>query len=224
MFKRLPVIDEPDHTVPLSTADLVLLNNPESERATRLRCVARDVFTATRTLSCVALVPLRGIDPSLLIGNIAYALGEMQHKTALIEANLRTPKIGEIFGLPPGAAGLATMLDQRPVSGLYEINPWLTLIPAGEATGDITGLLNSPRLDGVVKSVVPKHTLTIVCCPPAEEFSDHTFIIPSCEGVIVVARKDNTRMAEVVALRHQIERLSKPLVFALLQTSKAGWR
>ena len=225
MLKKLLAKSLSEPLEPLREAELILLSEPESGKAVKLRCVARDFFTAVQTVKRVAIVPTRGVDSSALICNLAYALGEMHYKTALIDADLRASKAGEIFGMSRSAPGLSDMLDRKTDrTGEFIINPWLTLIPAGRVMGDITGFLSSPALDDLIKRVAEDHSLTIVNCPPASEYLDYTFIVPNCDSVVVVVRKDKTRMVEVVALRQQVERLRVPTIYALMDTSRSGWR
>ena len=206
----------------LDLSRILLHADPGSEDASQLRSLAQEVSASTHSLRRIAVIPIDQGHASRLISNIAYALGDTQQRTALVEADLRSPQIATRFRLPSSAIGLAGVLeDKAPLAAAEcQINPWLTIIPGGRPSIEAPGLLNLPRFSEIVHDVSERHALTIVYCPAANRWLDYSFIVRACEGIIIVAQKDKSRMTKIQAVRDQIERIGIPLVYAMLENGK----
>ena len=215
---------------PLAPADpaldlsrILLHTDPGSEDASRLRSLAQEVFANTRSSRRVAVIPIDQGRASRLICNVAYAIGETQQRIALIEADLRSPQIATRFRLPSPEIGLAGVLEEKAPLAAAEcqINPWLTIIPGGRPSSiEPPGLLNLPRFSEIVHDVSERHASTLIYCPPASRCLDYNFIVRACDGIVIVAQKDKSRMAKILAVRDQIERCGVPIVYAMLENGK----
>ena len=217
--RRTPV---PAAETALDLSRILLHADPGSEHASQLRSLAQEVFSSTRSSRRLAVIPIDQGRASRLICNVAYAVGETQQRIALIEADFRSPQVATRFRLPSSAIGLAGVLEEKAPLAAAEcqINSWLTIIPSGQSSIEPPGLLNSPRLSDIVHDVAERHASTLVYCPPASQWLDYSFIVRACDGIVIVAQKDRSRMAKILAVRDQIERLGVPIVYAMLENGK----
>ncbi|MFZ4381983.1 MAG: hypothetical protein ACOYO0_08475 [Sandarakinorhabdus sp.] len=96
---RRPVSDE-----------LVVLSDPGSVRAESIRMlrtqvIAQHIKNGRRGLAVVASADGHGC--SFVAANLAVAMAQVGFKILLVDANMRSPRQDQIFGLDPNAPGLS---------------------------------------------------------------------------------------------------------------------
>ena len=122
--------------------------------------------------------------------NLATALA--QHaRTCLVEADLRRPRLGRIFGLdhPQGLTNVLTgsgTLDTATV-GVPDL-PNLTLLLSGPIPPNPAELVSSQPMQEVVKLLRARFDHVVIDSPPIIPFADARVLSPLVDGVILVGR------------------------------------
>ncbi|MEY2884465.1 MAG: hypothetical protein RL490_2189, partial [Pseudomonadota bacterium] len=138
---RRPVSDE-----------LVVVNDSATVRAEAIRLLRTQVISqhvklGRRGLAMVA--PVDGVGCTYLASNLAVALAQVGIKVLLIDTNMRSPRIDQVFGLDPNATGLSSYLTLQASRIERVINPNvlpnLSVIAAGPPVPRPQELLSSAR-------------------------------------------------------------------------------
>lgn len=190
--------------------ELVALNQPFSQaaetfRAIRSQLLMRALSAPDEILGSVAVVsPETGDGRSYFAANLAVVLAQLGGKTLLIDADMRAPRQHTLFGIK-NEAGLSGILAGRAetqviqqvagVKGLF-------VLPVGVIPPNPVELVERPAFGLLLKELEGKFDHIVVDTPAGVRGSDAAVIAARCARVLVLARKDTTR---VTALRQQIE-------------------
>ena len=184
--------------------DLVALNEPfslraESFRALRSQLMMR-VFTEGSTNRALAIIsPDAGDGKSYCAANLAVTLAQLGGRTLLIDADMRGPRIHEIFNLK-NQAGLSGILsgraDKQVIKQVGGI-PSLFVLPVGTTPPNPLELVERPAFGLLVRELVSKFDHVIVDTPAAVYGADAAVIAAKCGAALVLARKDASRTASL---------------------------
>ncbi len=140
--------------------------------------------------------------------NLAIAMADSDARVLLIDADLRRPRIAEVFGLE-GAAGLSDVLVGR-AEPADVVQPWgdagLHVLPAGRIPPNPSELLGSQSMQLLMEEFGRAYDLIVVDAPPLLPVTDAAVLSKVCSGAIVVSSAKTGRKAH---LRAAIDRLQK---------------
>jgi capsular exopolysaccharide synthesis family protein len=130
--------------------------------------------------------------------NLSIALAEVGVRVLLIDADLRKPRLHEVFDIE-NATGLADVLRrgqtvEEPLNGLLQATaiPNLTVLTSGRSSLADAALLFSSRVDELVKIARKNYDLVLIDTPPMLTMPDARVLARSADGVILVARANRT--------------------------------
>lgn len=129
--------------------------------------------------------------------NLALALVEINRRVLVIDADLRKPRMHDIFGVS-NAQGLTTVLKaEGPLNGqpgivCETVYPGLFVMPAGPSEVGIHNMLYSPRLPEIIARFRKEFDAVIIDTPPVMHMSDARVLGRLADGVIVVVRAGRT--------------------------------
>jgi capsular exopolysaccharide synthesis family protein len=146
---------------------------------------------------------------STITSNIGIALTELGRRVLLIDADLRRPRLHQIFEVD-NAWGLASILvDDKGIAeySLDEIGiatkvNGLYVLPSGPATESVNALLYSPRLRVLLDRLRDKFDSIIIDTPPIMQFSDARVLGKMSDGVVMVLRSGVTDQSSAIAARN----------------------
>jgi Mrp family chromosome partitioning ATPase/capsular polysaccharide biosynthesis protein len=144
---------------------------------------------------------------------------------ALVEADMRRPRIAERYGLRPGP-GLAEVLGGRvsvadalqgipagdDVDFTDAATQRLQTLVAGTPTADSWVLMQSGVMDRALRVLLQRHDLVVVDTPPIPYVADAVSLLGSVDGVIVVASMSSTKGPEAARLRDQLATFDAPVL------------
>jgi capsular exopolysaccharide synthesis family protein len=152
-----------------------------------------------------------GEGKSTTVSNLGIALAEINQKVLLIDADLRKPRLHDIFNLP-NTWGLSDLLREKssladcPLEALArktEIDH-LYVLPSGPGTVSITNLLYSTRMADLVKRVRLDFDITIIDTPPMSYLSDARVLGQLADAAILVIRAARTTRDEARAAKQRL--------------------
>lgn len=143
--------------------------------------------------------------------NLAIALAEINHRTLLIDADLRKPRIHELFELDV-QRGLADVLNQRgelregDLEGLVYESPVenLYVLPAGQATHASSSLLYSDRMVALLERMEREFDMLIIDTPPVGSLPDARILGRMADGVVFVVKAGQTTRDALLAARQRL--------------------
>jgi succinoglycan biosynthesis transport protein ExoP len=143
-----------------------------------------------------------------VISNIAIAAAANGKKVLLVDADLRSPRIHEIFGLT-NEAGVADLLHSKedwvywPKLLRQTIMPGLSIVTAGQAKRGARGL-HSPEFSTLLTKWKERFDLVLVDTPPALPITDARVIGILADGVVLVARAGQTTRDALLAINERL--------------------
>jgi len=199
-----PVLGEISFDRRLDERGLVVHAEPhspsaESYRQMRTNLQFLDFGAAGRSLVVTSSVPGEG--KSTTAANLAIALAESGARVALVDGDLRRPRVGSMMGIEE-AVGLTDVLTGRlPVD--EALQPWgtgsLVVLPAGTLPPNPTQLLGSPAMRAVLTALTAAADIVIVDAPPLLPVTDATLLAKVTGGALLavgggrVTRRQLTR-------------------------------
>jgi len=148
---------------------------------------------------------------SSTVSNLGIALAEISQRVLVIDADLRKPRLHDIFNLP-NTWGLSDLLREKsslrdcPVEALARKSEvdGLYVLPSGPGTVSITNLLYSSRMVELVDRVRNEFDITIIDTPPMSYLSDARVLGQLADAAILVIRSARTTRDEARAAKQRL--------------------
>ncbi|MFG6417030.1 polysaccharide biosynthesis tyrosine autokinase [Roseateles sp. DC23W] len=185
-----------------ASPELVALNQPfgvqaESLRAIRSQLMMR-LFNEGQERRAIAVVsPDSGDGKTFFAANLAVVLAQLGGRTLLVDADMRHPRQHEVFGVGD-KAGLSSILSGRAENKVIQQVagvPSLFVLPVGTTPPNPLELVERPAFGLLIRELVSKFDHVVVDTPAACYGSDSAVIAARCGATLVVARKDQGRVA-----------------------------
>jgi len=176
-------------------ARLVMADEPLSPTAEAYRILQASLsFLEVGTKSKVLLLTSAsaGEGKSTTAANLAIAFAEAGMKTALIDADLRHPRLHRFFKVGNSKAGLSEILtgrasfDEVVASGGWYERTGLALITAGRPLNQPTKLLASTAIPELLAELRDRDVV-IIDAPPALPVADTAVLTAHADTILVVA-------------------------------------
>ena len=178
----------------------------EALRAIRSQLMLRWFGRGRRALAVVGADPDDGA--ALFAANLAVVLSQLGEQTLLVDANLRTPRQHDIFGLKP-RQGLSDLLAGRTDLDVINRVPDfvdLSVLPAGTLPPNPQELLSRESFRSLHTLLESHYDILLYDLAPASAGADALAAAGRAGGVLLVARKDHTQVAAMARMAgHLVE-------------------
>jgi len=189
--------------------ELVAAYQPFSSQVETLRAVRSQLMLRWFARGSKSLVVL-GMEPgdgaSLFAANLAVVFSQLGEHTLLVDANLRSPRQHEIFDLKT-RQGLSDVLAGRAeldIIAKVESFVALSVLAAGTLPPNPQELLSRSSFVTLNKQLESRYDAVLYDVPAYTTGSDAIAVAARAGGVLLVARKNKTPMAEVAAMAEQM--------------------
>lgn len=207
--------------------ELVVANAPFSDQAEIFRDfrsqLISQVYAKTGTGKAVAVVSVdSGDGKTFFAANLAVSFSQLGGRTLLIDADMRTPRQHEIFGVPSGT-GLSGILSGRNEPNVIrpvEELPSLFLLPVGVVPPNPLELVQRPTFGLLLNELSNKFDYIIVDTPAAVHGSDARVIASACGTALAIGSKGTSRLAPMNKLVHDIKRASGNVIGVVMNEHK----
>jgi len=181
---------------------LVVHADPRSPRAESFRTLRTnlqflDIEGSPRTFVITSSVPGEG--KSTTAANLSISLAETGAKVALVDADLRLPRVEEYMGIE-GAVGLTDVLIGR--AELADVlQKWgrgmLFVLPSGMIPPNPSELLGSKPMANLLATLSADFDYVIIDAPPLLLVTDAAVVSKMAGGAILVVAAGRTRRQEI---------------------------
>jgi protein-tyrosine kinase len=172
----------------------------ESLRAIRSQLILRWLNCTKRRILAVTSAE-RGEGRSWLAANLAMMFAQLGERTLLIDGDMRNPRQHRLFNID-NSVGLSALLTGRAGREIARrIHPQLRLfvLPAGILPPNPQELLGRPVFEVVLDLFAAQFNVIIVDTPAISETADAQILAANAGSAILVARRNSTRQAKLVA-------------------------
>ena len=187
--------------------ELVLASKPFSHQAEAFRVLRSQInmrlYSGDEPRRAIAVVSAdSGDGKTFFAANLAIAFSQLGGRTLLVDADMRSPRLHEVFGLD-NTGGLSGILSGRaeanvirPVADL----PSLFVMPVGTLPPNPMELVERPAFGLLMRELVTKFDHVIVDTPAAVYGADYAVIAARCGAALALARKNSSRVGAVQEL------------------------
>jgi polysaccharide biosynthesis transport protein len=156
------------------------------------------------------------------VANLGISLAEIGRRVLLIDGDLRSPRLGRLFGLH-FASGLSDVLLDGG-SGSVTLNsvirpstvPGLYVLPGGSEPGNISKLLHSSYLDILLESARSEYDFVLIDTPPMVGMADARLLSRVADGVILISRPGETSPEQLGEARQRLVDDGTPVIGTIL--------
>jgi succinoglycan biosynthesis transport protein ExoP len=178
----------------------------EAFRVIRTNVLFSSADQGSRSLLVTSTSPGEG--KSLVASNLAMSLGQIGDRVLLIDADMRKPRVHEIFDVPQ-EPGLSNLLvgNAKTSEALRKAGPsGLWLLPAGRIPPNAVELLGSQRFHEFLRSLAADFEWVVIDSPPVMAVADAAVVAHSATDVLFVVGAEMTARQ---AAQRAIERLQQ---------------
>src|SRR6266851_9095584 len=193
------------------SSELVAAYEPFHPRAEELRALRTQLLTrwsnaGIRHRMLAVVSPGFGEGRSYVAANLAVVFSQLGERTLLIDADLRAPRQHQIFNVPD-RIGLTAVLsgraDRGAVAPVREFGR-LSLLPAGAPPPNPQELLSRPTLGFFLQEMWTEFDVILFDTPAAMLFADAQNVAFRAGNVMMLARKDHTRLADTTGVIREL--------------------
>lgn len=208
-----------------TSPELVTWNQPFGQQAEAFRALRTQILmrinppqggdATGRTLKALAVVsPNSGDGKSYFSANLAVSLAQMGRRTLIVDGDLRGPRLHEVFGVD-GSRGLSSLLSGRGGDGVIKSVsgiPELFVLPAGVRPPNPLELIGAPGFGLVLHELQRRFEHVVVDTPAMVHGADASVIAARCGSALIIARKDQAKVARLQDLVQSLSTTSAQLL------------
>jgi protein-tyrosine kinase len=192
----------------------------EALRALRSQLMLRWFANGGETHTLAITSPGRREGRSWLAANLAVLFSQLGEHTLLIDADLRSPRQHDLFGIG-NRLGLSTMLSNRPADCVRRITSLvdLSVLPAGPPPPNPQELLGRPLFAKLLEGFANEYAIVILDTPAAVEYADAYTIATRASGALLLARKHRTAINAMSTLANNFCQTGVQVVGSVVSNS-----
>lgn len=206
----LPVLGVVTRAKRGTSAGLVVAREPHDPVAEDMRRIQSALaFTAldgkSRRLLITSSSPGEG--KSTFASNLALTLADAGDRTLVVDADLRRPRVDELFGLD-GSVGLTTALVgevelEEAIVAWRESGP--DVLTSGALPPNPATVVTSQAFRSLLDDASQRYDAVIIDSPPVLTVADSNLLAPLADGVVIVVDASKTRRPQLANTVRSIE-------------------
>lgn len=199
---------------------LIVVNKTNSPVSEAFRVLANNIRFAglNRPLKTVLVTsPHAQEGKTLIVGNLAAALAQRGFKVVAIDADLRLPRLHELYALDQGPGLTNSLLNGKGNENLKEAGvEGLKVLTSGDLPPNPADVVASPRMQKLLEVLAKGTDLVLIDCPPVLPVADAAILASLVDGVILVLMADKSRRKDVRDAAESLRRSGGHLVGVVL--------
>ena len=198
-------------------AELVVSTMPGSTTAEMFRQFAANARKAmdaggVRSLAIVTANP--GGGTTTVVSNLAASLHAIGRSVAVVDANLRRPRLASVFDADPDAPGLGDMLAGR--SADPQMRDGIAVYGPGTPESRVFERLSTDEMRRLIARLREKHQVVIVDLPPTLVAGEAMVVADACDAAVLVIRAQVDERGLIGKLIGQLQESHAVLLGTLL--------
>jgi capsular exopolysaccharide synthesis family protein len=192
------------------------LSSAEYEAYQTLQASLRQRLPATGRRTVLVTSALHGEGKTEVTAALGLVLSQALHRTWLVSADMRWPKLHELFDVDqtPGLSEVLLGSQNGGAAGIFELSAartdsgYLHVLASGRTPPDPAQLLAGDALDGFFDEIrQSEYEYVLLDGPPLLGLVDSQLLAQRVDDVLIVCRPDRQTPETALALRELLERL-----------------
>ena len=159
--------------------------------------------------------------------NLAVVLAQAGHRVAIIDCDLRRPRVHEVFGIDPTPGFTDLLLGELPKRVVRHVavddTHHVSVYPAGAVPSNPSEMLSGRRTQRLLADMADHYDYVIIDSAPILPVSDSLALSAAADAVCVVVQAGNTSDDQVAGTLERLERVGAPVIGLVLnQAAKMG--
>lgn len=168
--------------------------------------------------------PMPGDGKTTTASNVATVFAQAGLNTLLIDADLRKPRLHQVFAIDP-SRGLVEVLLGAPYHEVVQpVLEHLDLLPAGSIPPNPSEMLGSRQMRDLLERLSNDYDIIIVDSAPVLPVSDSVALAASVDAVVLVGQAGRSSNRQVGEALGQLQRVQAPLIGTVLNKLTARKR
>jgi len=189
----------------------------EAFRALRTNITYSGVDKPLHRILITSATPQDG--KTTVAANLAVVMAQGEKKTLLLDADLRRPRIHQVFGLF-NRAGLTDLFVRAlefpgDISQAVEV-PGLSVITSGHLPPNPAELMSSQRMCQILNGINGTYDFIVIDTPPVLAVTDAVALSQAMDGVILVAKPGVTKLSAFKQTVEQMQAVGARLLGVVL--------
>jgi len=199
---------------------LVTLNEPlspvsEAYRVLRTNIRFAGVDKPIRKLLVTSAVPTEG--KTTTAANLAIAMAQAGLEVVLVDADLRRPKVHEVFQFHPRGGVTGSLLEGSMNGNLQSTQvETLSVLPSGEVPPNPSELVGSQRMEELLDELAEQADVVVIDSPPTLAVTDAAVLARHVDGVLLVVNAGETRREPVRRALTSLEQVKAHVIGVVL--------
>lgn len=205
-------------------SELIVATRPFSDQAEAFRSIRSHLIMKMYSdegprHALAVLSPEIGDGKSFFAANLAVAFSQLPGRTLLIDADMRSPRLHELFSVEYRGGGLSAVLSGRAATNVIQSVPDLNnlfLLPVGGTPPNPLELLERPAFELLIRELRTKFDRIIVDTPAASCGADSAVVAAKCGAALLLARRNHSSVEAMQALLGTVSMGSTRVVGTIL--------
>ena len=216
-LKHESTVSEGGETTHKIHAAVVTYHRPRSREAEAIRGLRTAIYFGTRQngQKVIQLTsPNPGDGKTTIAANLAVSLAQSGKRVLLIDADLRHPSQGRLFGFDSNV-GLSDLIvgDVELPDAVQSVGiDNLSILPCGTRPPNPSELLTSPVFEQILDVARQQYDYVLVDSPPLLAVSDPSVIAPRVDGVLLTIRVTKNGAPAAVQARRMLAALGAKVI------------
>jgi tyrosine-protein kinase len=223
-----------------SRDELAVLVDPSSATAEAVRMLRANIDLINLERQAKSILVTSGVPrewKSTTIANLGVAYAQAGKRVALVDLDVRHPRLDRLFDVAPGQPGLTEVVlgeakltaalckivfreteatPERRVNGRSRTESALSLLACGSAPPNPGEFVGSDRVGQILAELRERFDLILIDSPPLLSSGDALALTANVDGILVVTRLNLVRRATLNEVRRTLEASAAPLLGAAL--------
>ncbi|MGW8481863.1 polysaccharide biosynthesis tyrosine autokinase [Microbacterium sp. NPDC055903] len=191
-----PLIGAIPHDPKAKERPLILQEDPLNPRSEAFRSLRTNLqfleMDGGHTFVITSSIPTEGKSTTTI--NLAIALADSGKRVALVDTDLRKPKVAEYLGIEGGTGLTDVLIGRARVADV--LLPWggrsLHVLPAGKIPPNPSELLGSERMQKLLEALGKEFDVVLCDAPPLLPVTDAAVLSRATSGAIMVVAVGRT--------------------------------
>ena len=154
--------------------------------------------------------------------NLAVVLAQAGSRTLLIDADLRKPRIHEVFAAAPSPGLTELLLGEDVRMVVHDVGDGLHIVTAGAVPPNPSEMLSTPRVAATVADLAADYDYVILDSAPLLPVADSVALARVVDGVLVVTQANRVSARDVRGAFERLERVGARPIGVVLNRARGG--